>query len=160
MKFTTLLCCIALQIVAFAQPKIGEKVPNIIVNTIGNKKVNLQEQKAKLVLIDFWASWCMPCRAAIKKLKPIYATYKSKGFEVFAVSIDESADDWKKAIAVDKTTWIHGIDKGGWNGNIAMQWKIESIPSTFLINDKGVVVAIDPSENELQKILKKELKGL
>ena len=108
--------------------------------------------KGKVLLLDFWASWCMPCRAANKKLVKLYGKYKAKGFEIFSVSLDEDKSDWKKAIAKDKISWVQVNDpRGSWNAKTAADWNISVLPTTFLINKKGDVVAIDPEGKELEK---------
>jgi thiol-disulfide isomerase/thioredoxin len=123
-----------------------------LADPIGDTRT-LSSLKGKVVLVDFWASWCVPCRRSNKDLLPIYEKYRSRGFEIFAVSIDDNANQWRKAIAADKITWIQVHQKGGWNAPIVNEWQIDQLPTSFLIDKTGKVVAISPGKKELQKQL-------
>jgi thiol-disulfide isomerase/thioredoxin len=127
--------------------------------TLKGDSVKLSSMKGKVFLLDFWASWCGPCRASNKQMVKFYNRYKDKGFEIFGVSLDDETGDWKKAIAKDKINWFQSIDKGGWDAMSAAKWNINAIPASFLINKNGDVVAVDPERGELEKMLK-ELLGL
>lgn len=121
--------------------------------------IKLSSLKGKIFLLDFWASWCGPCRASNKNLVKLYSKYKAKGFEIFSVSLDEEESNWKKAIAKDKLSWLQGIDKGGWDAKAALKWNVEAIPASFLIGKNGDVVAVDPDKALLEKLVR-ELLGL
>jgi thiol-disulfide isomerase/thioredoxin len=143
-----------------------QPVPNITDHrldfTVANLKgdsIKLSTLKGKVFLLDFWASWCGPCRTSNKQLVKLYSKYKEKGFEIFSVSLDEDNSDWKKAITKDKITWLQGIDAGGWDALAAAKWQVDAIPASFLINKKGDVVAINLEKNELENKIK-ELLGL
>lgn len=140
---------------------IGQKeIPNIndprldftVTDQDGNA-IKLSSLKGKVLLIDFWASWCGPCRVSNRQLIKVYNKYKEKGFEIFGISLDENRDDWKKAISKDKITWLQGNDTGGWEAEAAIKWNVEALPSSFLVNKNGDVIAIDPEKNELEKLL-------
>lgn len=131
------------------QGKAGEQTPvkaqEIILISPGGKTIKLSKLKGKMVLIDFWASWCGPCRKENPNVVEAYAKYKTskftnaKGFEVFSVSLDRDEDAWKKAIEVDKLVWKnHGWDK---DGAVSKIYKVSSIPSTFLVDGEGNIVA-------------------
>ncbi len=117
----------------------------------------LSDLKGKVVLIDFWASWCGPCRAAMPELVNLYGQYKSKGFEVYGISIDADKADWKKAIAADKSTWTQVNEKGGWDGKTALAWKIDQIPASWLLDKDGKVLAVNPTKDQLAGYLTKLL---
>lgn len=113
--------------------------------------VSLSSLKGKVLLIDFWASWCVPCRYSNRGLVKLYSKYKDKGFEILGVSVDEDVKDWKKAITKDKITWIQVNDTGGWDALAAIKWKVEALPSSFLIDREGNLVAIDLDKKDLEK---------
>jgi len=140
-----------------AQPKAGEKAPDIAIANAQGKTVKLSSLKGKVVLIDFWASWCGPCREAMPGLRNLYAAYKAKGFEIYGISLDKKKQDWTKAIAEDKSNWIQVNEPGGWETPTARKWNIEKLPSSFLLDKEGKIVAVDLREQQLQDTLQKLL---
>ena len=142
----------------FAQPKVGDVAKDIELRTVNGKQVKLSDYRGKIVLVDFWASWCGPCRKANPGLLALYSKYKQQGFEIFGVSLDEDKSAWKKAIAKDGITWVQVNQDGGWDAPVALQWKIEQLPSSFLLDQNGTVLLIDPAKDELESQLQKLLK--
>ena len=96
-----------------------------------------------MVLIDFWASWCAPCRAANPYIEKLYKKYKAKGFEVYAVSIDVKKDAWLKAIKKDKLSYLQVNENTGWYSKVAEQYYVDQIPTNFLLDKEGRIVAIN-----------------
>jgi thiol-disulfide isomerase/thioredoxin len=140
-----------------SQPSMGVMAPEISLKDASGNTQLLSAYKGKVVLIDFWASWCLPCRQSNRDLVKIYDLYKSKGFEIFGISLDEKADDWKNAVAKDKINWKQVTEPGGWDAPVAIAWKIEKLPSSYLLDREGKIIAIDPSKNQLIALLKKQL---
>jgi peroxiredoxin len=142
-----------------AQPKQGNDAFEIALPAVNGDTIKLSSLKGKVVLLDFWASWCGPCRSSNKQLTKLYPKYKAKGFEIFGVSFDEDKNQWKKAIDKDKIIWLQVNDDGGrMNAQTAIKWNIEAIPTSFLIDKNGKLVAMDLDGKELEKALKYLLK--
>jgi thiol-disulfide isomerase/thioredoxin len=140
---------------AFGQEAATVKAaPEISLKDTSGKVVTLSSLKGKVVLVDFWASWCGPCRRANKQLKQIYSKYKDKGLEILSISTDDSDKAWKKAIDQDKTPWLHVVD----DSNVAYSWGIKFLPTTFLIDKEGNFAAYDPEISKIEALLKNLLK--
>lgn len=140
-----------------AQPGFGQAAYEVALPSVKGDTVRLSSLKGKVVLLDFWASWCMPCRLSNRKLVKLYPKYRNKGFEIMSVSIDDDTKDWKKALEKDKISWPAVIDKGGWDTPTPRRWGVEAIPSSFLIDKEGRVIGMDLSPKELETVLKKIL---
>lgn len=158
MRSAIILLLLFTATISYAQPKVGQASPEIAIKDVNGKVQKLSNLKGRVVLIDFWASWCGPCRKTMPGLVSLYKQYKSKGFEIYGISIDDNKADWKKAIADDKITWLQVNEPGGWNGVTATAWKLEQIPASFLLDKNGKVIAVDPTTQEIQSRLKKVLK--
>jgi thiol-disulfide isomerase/thioredoxin len=113
---------------------------------ISSKDITL---KSKYTFIDFWASWCIPCRAQGRELISIYNIYKPKGFSVIGVSLDTNHENWKKAIKADKYTWTNVSDLKGFDSAMIINYGITAIPRNFLIDNKGNIIAQDLHGEEL-----------
>ncbi|MGG9964504.1 TlpA family protein disulfide reductase [Ferruginibacter sp. SUN106] len=136
-----------------AQIKVGAPVPEISLPNVKDSMVSLSSFKGKVVLIDFWASWCGPCRESNPGVVKLYNKYKDKGFEVFSISIDNKKNDWIKAIKHDKIKYTQVNDNGGWNGKVPAAFGVEMIPTSFLLDKNGNVVAIDAEGKKLDKLV-------
>jgi peroxiredoxin len=137
-----------------AQVKVGQAAPEISLPDTQGNTINLSSLKGKVVLIDFWASWCGPCRRANPHVAKLYEKYKSKGFEVFGVSIDSKKGDWLRAIKHDNIQYTQVNDADGWNAATAAKYGVDAIPATFLLNKDGVIEAIDPGESQVEEKIK------
>ena len=118
---------------------IGEKVPDFTVKDASGKEYSLAQlsEGKKYILIDFWASWCAPCRREIPNLRNLYAKYGSRGFQIISISRDKNAEDWKKAIEDEQLTWPNFLDES----DIAKLYKVRAIPTMYLVDADGRIVA-------------------
>lgn len=139
---------------ADAQPKRGEAAPEINLPNAKGVVTSLSSLKGKVVLIDFWASWCGPCRRTVPALRELYKKYNNKGFEIYGVSVDVDKNEWKRAVFEDNIKWLQVNDS---DGKIAESWKLEYIPNTYLLDKNGKVVAVNASEPQLETLLQKLL---
>jgi len=136
---------------------VGQIAPEFELNNTEGKLVKLSDFKGKYVLLDFWASWCAPCREENPNIVKQYETFKNKGFTVLGVSLDEDKADWLKAIQDDRLNWSHVSELKRWDGKVTMQYKIEGIPASFLLDPNGKIIAKNLRGAELQNFLQKML---
>lgn len=154
------------QQVAFAEQQstaqgavaIGKPAPELSFPTPEGKMLSLSSLKGKVVLLDFWASWCKPCRMENPNVVKLYNEYKDKGFTVFSVSLDNNKSKWVNAIEADGLIWPnHVSDLGGWNAMPAAIYSVNSIPQTYLIDADGTIIAKDLRGIDLANKLKEIL---
>lgn len=122
---------------------IGAVAPDIELLSPEGELIKLSSLRGKVVLIDFWASWCGPCRKENPNVVKVYKKYNHKGFEIFGVSLDNNKELWKSAIAKDELTWVHVSDLKGWQSSAAALYKVTGIPKTILLDKKGRILAMD-----------------
>jgi thiol-disulfide isomerase/thioredoxin len=148
--FLLLLICSS----SLAQPRQGLPAAEIALPSAAGDTLRLSSLKGKVVLLDFWASWCGPCRTANKGLAKLYDKFKDKGFEIYSVSLDSEKEDWVKAIKKDKINWLQVLDNGGWEAVTAQRWGIYELPTSYLIGKDGRLLAMNLEGKELEKALK------
>jgi len=122
---------------------VGKVAPEIVLPDTSGNPIALSSLRGKVVLIDFWASWCGPCRQENPNVANLYQRYKDKGFEIYGVSLDKEGAKWKEAIHQDGIHWVHVSDLQEWRSAGARLYAVTSIPSTFLIDRDGKIIAKD-----------------
>ncbi|WP_445721851.1 redoxin domain-containing protein [Flavobacterium sp.] len=137
---------------------IGKKAPDFSGPSPDGNMISLKESLGKITIIDFWASWCGPCRAENPNVVAMYNEYHSKGLNIIGVSLDRDAAKWKEAIAKDELTWTHVSNLKFWQDPIAELYSIKSIPATYILDEKGNIIAKDLRGEELVAKVRELLK--
>ncbi|MDI9358534.1 MAG: TlpA disulfide reductase family protein [Phycisphaerales bacterium] len=139
-------------------PAVGTVAPNFTQNDINGNPVSLSSFRGKYVLLDFWASWCGPCRMENPNVVEAYKKFHSDKFTIIGVSLDKSKDAWKSAVTTDGIQWTQVSDLQFWRNAVAVLYNINSIPMNFLINPEGVIIAENLRGDELERTLANTLK--
>jgi thiol-disulfide isomerase/thioredoxin len=137
---------------------IGSYVKDFTMNSMDGKTIRMSDFKGKYLFIDFWASWCGPCRAENPNVLKAYENYKDKSFAVLGISIDDNTGKWKEAVEKDKMPWTQVLNNKGSENDVAAYYGIQAIPSTMLLDADGKIIALnlrgEKLHEELQKVLK------
>lgn len=132
---------------------VGVIAPDFTQNDPDGKPVHLADFRGRYVLVDFWASWCVPCRAENPTVVKAYAKYKDKNFAIIGVSLDKSKDAWVAAIQKDGLPWTHVSDLKYWNNQVAKEYSVGGVPTNFLIDPQGKIVSTNLRGEDLEKKL-------
>lgn len=136
---------------------VGNPISDFELPNENGKLLQTKNYRGKILFIDFWASWCEPCRKQMPKIKNIYNQFKEQNFKILAVSLDADKDKhkWLKAIIKEKSTWDNVIETGEFDGKVAKMYNIQSIPSNILVDEKGIIIDQNISPEQLKKHLTK-----
>lgn len=129
---------------------IGKTAKDFTVETVSGKKITLSEQKRKVILLQFWASWCFPCREEMSNVKKCYAEFKKKGFDVIGISLDNNKEDMMKYLEEVGIEWELSFSGKGWDDDIVKLYGVNSIPSLWLVDRKGILRYFDVRGEDLR----------
>lgn len=135
------------------EPKIGEQFADFVSENPNGELKKLSDVKGKAVLLEFWASWCLPCRKENPNLVKTYEKFNPKGFEIFAVSLDQDKESWLKAIKKDNLNWEHVSDLKVFKNEASLIYGVNDIPDNFLIDENGIIIARNLRGEELNNKL-------
>ncbi len=137
----------------------GMQAPDFVLNDVNGKPVKFSDfyKKNKVTMVDFWASWCGPCRRFNPTLVEIHKEFKKKGFDIIGVSLDRDKDSWVKAIKNDNLNWEHVSDLAYWNCEVAKLYHVRFIPQSIFVDQNGIIIKRQPSEEEIVELLKANL---
>jgi len=152
---TSIIKIIRIRIESLRNTTIGSIAPDFVSKDINGNPINFHDKiGSKLLLLDFWASWCSPCRRANPNIVKLYNEFHIKGFDVFGVSLDKTKNDWINAISVDKLPWTQVADLKYWDCDAVTKYGVVAVPTNFLIDENGVIIAKDLKGEELYEKVK------
>jgi len=140
-----------------SEVNVGEKAPDFSAPSVDNEAIALSASLGKLTILDFWASWCGPCRIDSPNLVRVHNTFKNNGLAIVGISLDKSKESWEKAIDNDKLDWIHVSHLKRWDDPIAATYGVNSIPQLFLLDENGNVIAKERHANDFIPTIEKIL---
>lgn len=148
---------LAAKIDALQKVDVASIAPDFTLQTPEGEDISLYSIKGKLKMIDFWASWCGPCRLENPNVVKLYSEYKDKGLAIISVSLDEKKDAWIKAIKMDGMPWYHGSTLDGFEGKVVHTYQIDAVPTIFLLNEQNEIIAKNLRGEKLRDFVEKYL---
>ncbi len=136
----------------------GDRLPDFSFTLDDGRAVTFSDWQGQHVLIHFWGSWCGPCRAENRELTRLYATFHERGFDIISIGIEQTREAWLSAREKDGLVWPHHVlELRRFNGPLATRFHIRAIPSTFLVNPQGVIMAVNVSPIQIERMLREAL---
>ena len=136
----------------------GKLAPTFSIPALDGNTLKLESFRGKMVLLDFWGSWCGPCRVESPNLVALYDRWNNKGLEIFSIAMDKSEARWKAAIAKDNLKWkTHGSNLQRMKGEVGSLYGVREIPTKYLIDQKGYIIATNPTFEEIDRLLQEKL---
>lgn len=154
--FLSLFAIVAFVFYKYRQPRFvaGEKAPDFEVGLLTGERAKLSDLQGKYVLLQFWGSWCGPCRKENPELVALYQKYHDRGFEIFSIGIEQNPQAWQRAITQDGLLWkYHSMESSEFSGELAQKFNIVQIPTIFLLNAQGVIMGVNLKPEYIDKML-------
>ena len=155
-----LLALVAFVFYKYRQPRFvaGENIPDFEVSLLNGERSKLSDLKGKYVLLQFWGSWCGPCRKENPELVKLYEKYHDRGFEIFSIGLEQNPQAWQQAIKQDGLLWkYHSLESAEFSGGLAQQFNVKSIPTIFLISAQGVIMGVDLKLEYIDRMLSEKI---
>lgn len=146
----------------YRQPRFvaGESAPDFQATLLDGSSARLSDLKGKYTLLQFWGSWCGPCRSENPSLAGLYRKYHAQGFDIFSVAMEQNRDRWERAIKEDGMIWPHHtMESSDFGGTVSKMYNIKSIPAIFLLNPEGFIMSVNPAPDDLDKMLGSRLQS-
>ena len=150
--------CRVVRMAKLRSVQVGQPAPDFTMPTIDDKTIKLSSLKGKYVMIDFWASWCQPCRQENPNVVKMYNKYKSKNFTILGISLDKDPVAWKQAVQQDGLSWTHASELSDFDGPTVRAYQVQAIPASFIIDPSGKIIAKNLRAEELDSFLAKTLR--
>lgn len=157
-----MLAIVAYVFYQYRQPRfvVGEPVPEVTFSLPNGDRAQLSDLRGQYVLLQFWGSWCGPCRQENPELVALYRRFHDRGFEIVSIGLEKKAQAWQQAIANDGMNWpYHAMESAEFDGENTRLFNVRSIPTTFLINPDGVIMGVNLKPIYMEKMLKEKLGG-